>query len=159
MADGVSDTWGIVPVADFKFPWRRSRSYEFERENMFVEYPHDGEYHQAVVFAREPEGNGYSLSVYVASRALVGEHFAPSPVDVVKVQLTRTEETVPPPLTEWVFKPVAMARSSRLYVNALEALACEVGVDIRDRAPGFNTQNCDRAPLNKRTAASAVPTP
>src|SRR5207249_4348692 len=57
MADGVSETWGIVPVDDFKFPWRRSRSYEFEREGMFLEYPHDGDYHQAVVFAREPEGN------------------------------------------------------------------------------------------------------
>jgi len=159
MADGVSETSEIVPVSDFKFPWRRNRTYDFERESMFVEYPHDGEYHQAVVFAREPERNGFSLSVYVASRALVGEHFVPSPVDMVKLQLARNEETVPPPLTEWVFKPVAVARSRHLYVNALEALACEVGVDIRDRAPAFDRQSCDRAPLNKKaTAVSNSPT-
>jgi hypothetical protein len=158
MADGVSETWGIVPVDDFKFPWRRSRSYEFEREGMFLEYPHDGEYHQAVVFAREPDGNGFTLSVYVASRAFPSEHFLPTAVDMVKLKFAKSEPTDPYPLTEWVFKPVAVARSQHLYVNALEALACEIGLDIRDLAPDFDRQNCDRAPLNKKAGTiSAAP--
>ena len=84
--------WQLVPVDRFAFPWRkRPGRFDVVRDSMFVEAPHDGDYDQAVVMAREPRGSEFVVTVYVASRSGRGEYYAPTVVDLVKFELAKSE--------------------------------------------------------------------